>query len=105
MTFRLTVTIFDCSGVFSPASSMPERTRLFRLFNSHRELTERFMADPSMMGLFDTFGIELIYNSLTSGFLHRIVKFDQVHTCGCFATITALARSPSGSKPYFSYSP
>jgi hypothetical protein len=37
--------------------NLPERTRLFRLFNSHRELTERFMADPSMIGLFDTFGI------------------------------------------------
>jgi len=41
--------------------NLPERTRLFRLFNSHRELTERFMAEPSMMGLFDTFGIELIH--------------------------------------------
>jgi hypothetical protein len=41
--------------------NLPERTRLFRLFNSHRELTERFMAEPSMIGLFDTFGIELIH--------------------------------------------
>jgi hypothetical protein len=41
--------------------NLPERTRLFRLFNSHRELTERFMAEPTMMGLFDTFGIELIH--------------------------------------------
>jgi hypothetical protein len=40
---------------------LPERTRLFRLFNSHRHWTERFMADPSLLGLIDTFGIELIH--------------------------------------------
>jgi hypothetical protein len=40
---------------------LPERTRLFRLFNSHRYWTDRFLADPSLMGVIDTFGIELIH--------------------------------------------
>jgi hypothetical protein len=40
---------------------LPERTRLFRLFNSHRKWTDRFMAEPSLIGLIDTFGIELIH--------------------------------------------
>lgn len=36
---------------------LPERTRLFRLFNSHRQWTERFMAQPSLM----SYGLELIH--------------------------------------------
>ncbi len=40
---------------------LPERTRLFRLFATHREWTERFMAEPTIMGVADTYGIELIH--------------------------------------------
>jgi len=40
---------------------LPHRTRLFRLFNSHRQWTNRFMADHSLIGLVDTYGIELIH--------------------------------------------
>ena len=40
---------------------LPERTRLFRLFNRHSQWTERFMAEPSMVGLIDTYGIELVH--------------------------------------------
>jgi|SRR5579859_2971245 len=29
---------------------LPERTRLFRDFNEHEDLTERFMAEPSLIG-------------------------------------------------------
>lgn len=48
----------DWLGLF-PA--LPERTRLFRLFNSHRHLTDVFMAQPSMLGVVDTYGVELIH--------------------------------------------
>ena len=41
--------------------SMPDRTRLFRLFNSHRHWIERFMAAPSLIGVIDSYGIELIH--------------------------------------------
>lgn len=40
---------------------LPDRTRLFRLFNSHRHLIKRFMAAPSMLGVIDSYGIELIH--------------------------------------------
>ena len=40
---------------------VPERTRLFHLFNSHQHLTEVFMANPSLIGVIDTYGIELIH--------------------------------------------
>src|SRR3990170_1366879 len=37
---------------------LPERTRLFRLFKTHRAWTDRFLAQPSLLGVADTFGIE-----------------------------------------------
>lgn len=40
---------------------LPHRTRLFRLFNTHCHLTKHFMADPSLIGLIDTYGMELIH--------------------------------------------
>jgi len=41
--------------------ALPERTRLFRLFNSHQQWIKRFLAEPSLLGLVDSFGIELIH--------------------------------------------
>ena len=41
--------------------ALPERTRLFRLFNSHSRWIKRFLAQPSMIGVIDTYGIELIH--------------------------------------------
>ncbi len=40
---------------------LPERTRLFRLFNTHRHWTSIFMAEHSLLGLVDSYGIELIH--------------------------------------------
>ena len=40
---------------------LPDRTRLFRLFVSHQNLTDRFMAEPSLLGVIDSYGIELIH--------------------------------------------
>jgi hypothetical protein len=40
---------------------MPERTRLFRLFNSHRKWLRRFMAESSLIGVIDSYGIELLH--------------------------------------------
>ena len=39
---------------------LPERTRLFRLFQSHQKWVRRFLAQPSLLGLCDSYGIELI---------------------------------------------
>jgi hypothetical protein len=40
---------------------LPERTRLFRLFTAHRDWTNRFLADPSLLGVADTYGVELLH--------------------------------------------
>jgi len=40
---------------------LPERTRLFRLFVAHRDWAARFLADPTVLGVADTYGIEFIH--------------------------------------------
>jgi hypothetical protein len=40
---------------------LPERTRLFRLLKAHRGWTDRFLAEPSLLGVADTYGIELLH--------------------------------------------
>ena len=39
----------------------PERSRLFRLFRTHRAWTYRFLATPTLVGVIDTYGIELLH--------------------------------------------
>src|SRR2546430_16223888 len=39
---------------------LPERTRLFRLFKTHQDWTQVFLAAPTGLGVSDTYGIELI---------------------------------------------
>lgn len=41
--------------------NLPGRTRLFRLFNSHRVLIGEFMAASSLIGVIDSYGIELLH--------------------------------------------
>jgi hypothetical protein len=41
--------------------NLPERTRLFRLFTSHQHLTNWFMAELTLFGVIDSYGIELIH--------------------------------------------
>jgi hypothetical protein len=48
----------DYQALFSHS---PERTRLFRLVNRHHPLTDRFMAEPTLLGVVDSYGIELIH--------------------------------------------
>src|SRR5499433_3043845 len=38
-----------------------ERTRLFRLFRTHQDWTQIFLAAPTVLGVIDTYGIELIH--------------------------------------------
>ena len=40
---------------------LPERTRLFRLFVTHQDWTRAFLAAPTVLGVIDTYGIELIH--------------------------------------------
>jgi hypothetical protein len=40
---------------------VPERTRLFRLFKTHQAWTVKFLAKPTLLGVIDSYGIELIH--------------------------------------------
>ena len=40
---------------------VPERTRLFRLFRTHQDWTQVFLASPTVLGVIDTYGIALIH--------------------------------------------
>jgi hypothetical protein len=40
---------------------LPNRTRLFRLFNTHQRYIDCFLAEPSLMGVIDSYGIELLH--------------------------------------------
>jgi hypothetical protein len=40
---------------------LPDRTRLFRLFKAHTDWAARFLADPTVLGVADTYGIELLH--------------------------------------------
>lgn len=41
--------------------SLPERTRLFRRLKTHRQITKKFLADPTLLGVIDSYGIELCH--------------------------------------------
>ena len=45
--------------VFLPR--LPERTRLFRLCMTHQDWTQVFLASPTVLGVSDTYGIEVIH--------------------------------------------
>jgi hypothetical protein len=40
---------------------VPERTRLARLFKTHTAWTARYLAAPTVLGVADTYGIEVIH--------------------------------------------
>src|SRR5439155_20069371 len=40
---------------------LPERTRLFRLFTTHQDWTTAFLAARTVLGVIDTYGVELIH--------------------------------------------
>jgi hypothetical protein len=54
--------------------NLPDRTRLFRLFKSHQDLTQRFLAEPSVLGVIDAYGIELIHPVRERRTSHQIGK-------------------------------
>jgi len=48
----------DWRGFFP---NLPDRTRLFRRLKTHQEWTRAFLAKPTVLGIADTYGIELIH--------------------------------------------
>ena len=41
--------------------NLPERTRFFRRLKTHRSVTEQFLAEPTLFGVIDSYGIELCH--------------------------------------------
>jgi len=41
--------------------NLPDRSRLFRLLNSHQRYIKQFLADPTLIGVIDSYGIELLH--------------------------------------------
>ena len=48
----------DYAGLFP---NLPERTRLFRRLKNHWKWAQMFMAKPSLLGIIDSYGVELIH--------------------------------------------
>jgi hypothetical protein len=53
---------------------LPERTRLFRLFVTHRAWADRFLVQPTILGVIDAYGIELIHPMREGRTAHQIGK-------------------------------
>ncbi len=47
--------------LFALFPRLPERTRLFRLLAAHQGWTRRFLAPPTVLGVIDSYGIELVH--------------------------------------------
>jgi len=41
--------------------ALPERTRLFRALATHQDWTRRFLASPTVLGICDSYGVELLH--------------------------------------------
>ena len=41
--------------------NLPHRTRLFRLLKTHQDWSDYFLASPTLLGVIDCYGIELIH--------------------------------------------
>src|SRR6266481_6276572 len=46
--------------------SLPERTRLFRLFKTHQDWTQAFLAAPTVLGVIDTYGLVVGWDCATA---------------------------------------
>jgi len=51
---------------------LPERTRLFRLLTTHQDWARAFLAAPTVLGVIDTYGSELIHSMRAGRSPHQI---------------------------------
>ncbi len=54
--------------------NLPDRTRLFRLFKTHRDWANFLLAEPTLLGVIDSYGIELIHPIRESRTANQIGK-------------------------------
>jgi hypothetical protein len=58
---------------------LPERTRLFRLFRTHQDWTQVFLVAPTVLGVIDTYGIELIHPMREGRWCPSTAVMDKAH--------------------------
>ena len=54
--------------------NLPERTRLFELLMTHQDWTRFFLAEPTVLGVADAYGIELLHPRREGRSAHQIGK-------------------------------
>jgi hypothetical protein len=54
---------------------LPERTRLFRLFAAHQEWTARFMAEPTVLGVADSYAVLMLHPKRAGRSPKQVGKF------------------------------
>jgi len=59
---------------YSHLPRLPHRTRLFRRLRTHQQWADLFLASPSMLGVIDSYGIELIHPMREGRTPHQIGK-------------------------------
>jgi hypothetical protein len=77
---------------------LPERIRLFRLFTTHHNWTQAFLAAPTVLGVIDTYGIELIHLKKV---MHRGWAYFQARLAFTMAAFNVLVQW-HGFQPYAS---
>jgi hypothetical protein len=76
---------------------LPERTRLFRLFVTHQDWTQVFLAAPTVLGGIDTSGIALIHPMREGRSPQQICFSDHDYDCGAPGGTTPTTRERSHS--------
>jgi hypothetical protein len=61
-----------CNNLRPLFPGLPDRTRLLRLFATHYPWTDRFLAAPSVLGVVDSYGIELLHPLREGRSAHQI---------------------------------
>jgi hypothetical protein len=66
---------------------LPERTRLFRLFKTHQDWTQVFLAAPTVLGVIDTYGIEPRFRTTHVSLSNFWVPIQSLCKGGDYATL------------------
>src|SRR5947208_1760479 len=74
---------------------LPERTRLFRLLKTHQDWTQAFLAASTVLGVIDTYGIELIHPRRDKP------RQDILYTSGNLSRLDISGENPRLARPLF----
>ena len=70
---------------------LPERTRLFRLLKTHQDWTARFLADPTVLGVADSYGLSWYIRCVKAVVQNRLVRKANRIIAGLLAANSALS--------------